>query len=375
MAELDKIKVCVIGLRGFPGVQGGVEKHCEALYPRMHRIDFTVYRRKPYLPTDAPKEWHGICFIDLPSTRIKGLEALYHTFISSLSVIKRRPDVVHVHNIGPALFAPLLKLFGLKVVTTYHSANYEHKKWGAFARSVLRFGEKMAMRYSDRLIYVNEAKYLALPDEIKRKASLIPNGVNKVSPSTETDYIASLGLRPGEYLLGVGRLTPEKGFEYLVEAANLNPHVKHVVIAGGADHDTAYLDRLKSLDKKGKVIFTGNLQGEPLRQLYSHAKGFVLSSVTEGFPLVLLEAMSYHLPVIVSRIPATEPLDFVPSAGFFRSADSEDLCRTMTALMTDPSIPARVDYPLEQYDWQSIADRTEQIFLSCTREGTTIPTK
>ncbi len=357
---MTKTTTCaVIGLRGFPNIQGGVEKHCEALYPRMKGFRFTVFRRKPYLPVNATSEWKGIQFIDYPSTRIKGFEALFHTFISTIAAINMHPDVVHIHNIGPALFAPLIKSAGIKVVTTYHSANYEHKKWGAFARAVLRFGEKMALRFSDHIIFVNQAKYLQQKPSVKEKSSLIPNGVEKMTPSSDTGYLDTLGVKPGEYILAVGRLTPEKGFEYLIKATNINDNVKKVIIAGGADHDSSYLNFLKSLDSKGKVIFTGNLQGEPLRQLYSHAKGFVLSSVTEGFPLVLLEAMSYHLPVIVSRIPATETLTFLQDHNFFNCADEKSLSDALSRLYH--SEESRINYPLDPYDWQSIADRTSEI--------------
>lgn len=362
----DRPHICVIGLRGFPGVQGGVEKHCEALYPRMEGFRFTVFRRKPYIPSNAPTDWNGISFVDLPSTRIKGFEAFFHTFIAALCAIRLRPDIVHIHNIGPGLFAPLLKLCGIKVVTTYHSANYEHKKWGILAKALLRLGERMTLRFSDRVIFVNQSKYLAQTEKTRRKSVLILNGVTPAVPSRKTDYIDTLGLRKGEYLLGVGRLTPEKGFEYLIRAANKSPQIQSVAIAGGADHNRTYLNQLKELDTDGKVVFTGNVQGESLRQLYSHARAFVLSSVTEGFPLVLLEAMSYGLPVLVSEIDAVAPLadgnedGFIPQDAFFKSADDESL-RDAIGRLTDGRIPRR-QWPMQRFDWNNIAAQTATLF-------------
>ncbi|MCM1291172.1 MAG: glycosyltransferase family 4 protein [Prevotella sp.] len=348
----------VIGLRGFPDIQGGVEKHCEALYPRIKGFRFTVFRRKPYLPPKAPKNWNGINFIDLPSTRIKGFEALFHTFIAAIKAIAIHPDIILIHNIGPGIFAPLIKAAGIPVITTYHSANYEHKKWGLFGRTILRFGEKMSLNFSDHIIFVNQAKYNALSPQIKKKSSLIVNGVETPIPSAKTDFLDKLGIKPGHFLLAVGRLTPEKGFEHLINAVNNNDLVEHLVIAGGSDHDSTYLTYLRKLDTKRKIIFTGNLQGEPLRQLYSHAYAFVLSSVTEGFPLVLLEAMSYRLPVIVSQIPATDPLKFIPKSRFFKPANPESLSEAISRLFKDITPGQRIDYPLEQYDWKNIALKT-----------------
>jgi len=163
------------------------------------------------------------------------------------------------------------------------------------------------------------------------------------------------GIEPGNYLLSVGRLTPEKGFEYLIMAAQQSDDITQVVIAGASDHDSDYADHLKRLDAKHKVVFTGFTSGEDLRQLYSHAKLYVLPSLTEGFPLVLLEAMSYGLPVAASDIPATHLIE-LPAARYFKTADPADMRRTIShCLKTDNG---QVSYDLKDYDWQQIARTT-----------------
>ena len=145
------MKVYVFGTRGFPGVQGGVEKHCEYLYMNFPKdIQVTVFRRKSYIHQNVT--YSNIRFIDLPSTKIKGIEALVHSFLCSLVCIIKRPDIVHIHNIGPGFFVPLLRLFNLKVVLTYHSANYEHKKWGWLAKHFLKLSEKIALIFSNKII-------------------------------------------------------------------------------------------------------------------------------------------------------------------------------------------------------------------------------
>ena len=140
------MKICVTGTRGFPFIEGGVEKHCEALYPYVAQTsDVVVFRRKPYVTGDG--DHANIHFIDLPSTKIKGFEAVWHTFLSVLRMIAIHPDVAHFHNIGPGLFIPLIKLASIPVVLTYHSPNYEHKKWGFFARKLLRFCESISLKF------------------------------------------------------------------------------------------------------------------------------------------------------------------------------------------------------------------------------------
>lgn len=361
------MRVDVIGLRGFPGIQGGVEKHCEALYPRMKACRFRVYRRKPYLTeTSLNRKYHNIEFKDLPSTRMKGFEALFHTFLGTLACIISRPDLVHVHNIGPGLMIPLLKLFGLKVVMTYHSANYEHKKWGLLGRTLLRLGEKCSLGLADRVIFVNRAQMQKYPVKVQEKSAWIANGVKSEPRTGDRAYLKESGIEGIPYILAVGRLTPEKGFEYLVEAVNRVPQVGRLVIVGGSDHDTGYLEKLKRLDRAGKVIFTGNLTGELLRQLYSHASLFVLSSVNEGFPLVLLEAMNYGLPLIASRLPATD-IPQIPDGRKFTPADAAALAAKIAEVYNpEPELQA---YDLADYDWDAIASQTLEIYRLAAQSG------
>ena len=347
--------VAVIGTRGFPGIQGGVEAHSYHLYTHMDDVRVRLYRRRAYLTAQSSQTFPNIEYIDLPSTRVKGFEAVWHTLLSVLHILFHRPDVVHIHNIGPGMFAPLLRLFGLPVVLTYHSPNYEHAKWNAPARWLLRQCEKLSLRFSNRVIFVN--KYQMEKCGALEKSVYIPNGIDPVTRSEGTSFLQRFGILKGEYLLAVGRLTPEKGLQYLVKAANRLPQVTQVVIAGASDHDDSYRKLLEQLDKGHKVIFTGFTTGEDLNQLYSHARAFVLPSVNEGFPMVLLEAMAHGLPIVCSDIPGTRQVD-LPEQDYFTVKNVGSLCDAITCLLDTPAEPQH--YDLEKYNWQSIADATRQ---------------
>ena len=347
--------IAVIGTRGFPGIQGGVEVHSYHLYTHMQDVHVRLYRRRAYLTELSVQTFPNIEYVDLPSTRIKGFEAVWHTLLSVLHIMFHRPDVVHIHNIGPGMFAPLVRLMGLPVVLTYHSPNYEHSKWNAAARWLLRQCERLSLRFSNRVIFVNkyQMEKCGAPD----KSVFIPNGIDTVTRSKSTTFLEQYGIMPDSYLLAVGRLTPEKGFEYLVEAANRLPQVTQVVIAGASDHDSAYRDLLERLDTNKKVIFTGFTSGEDLRQLYSHARALVLPSVNEGFPMVLLEAMAYGLPILCSDIPGTRQVD-LPEQDYFTVKDVDALCTAITRLLNTPNEPHH--YDLKQYEWDTIAATTRQ---------------
>lgn len=355
------MKICVVGTRGFPETQGGVEKHCEILYTTMGKqcpVEIFVYRRKPYIVC-TPK-YKNIHFVDLPSTRIKGVEAVIHSFLATCASIIKRPDVIHYHNIGPAMFSPLARLFGVKVVMTYHSANYEHKKWGKIAQLLLKISEKIALSCSNEVIFVNKYQMQKSPQKYISKYVYIPNGIPDTRILQSLDFIHSLGLERKKYILAVGRITPEKGFDLLIKAfAKVNTDYK-LVIAGGVETEIGYMEELKQLIKPERIVFAGFTVGDKLSQLYSNAGLFVLSSRNEGFPIVLLEAMAYGLNVLVSDIPATHLVD-LNKDDYFDLKDEKSLVQGIIRKLTNNSSRA---YNLIDFDWKKITQKVYQIYQS-----------
>lgn len=355
-----KRRLAVIGIRGFPGVQGGVESHCQQLIPLISEsFKCRVYRRKPYLTgTSVTDEYNSIEFVDLSSTRIKGFETVLHTLLSCLHLIFHRVDVVNIHNIGPAMFAPLLRLFGMKVVLTYHSPNYEHAKWGLFSRLLLRTSEKIALKFSNHIIFVSPIQRAKYSDKIQAKSTAIPNGITPLGFDYNDEFLKSRGIEPKKYILAVGRLTPEKGFDNLIRAVNKCKGSHRLVIAGAADHNPEYLKYLKSLDENNRTVFAGYTTGSNLAQLYTHAALYVLSSHNEGFPMVLLEAMSHNLSIVSTDIPAAHIIP-LPDSHYCNHDDYSDMARVIDFVISQNECPV---YNLSSYDWDSIARQTLSVY-------------
>jgi len=332
-----------------------------------HQFDITIFRRKAFVKKkEADAKESLIRFIDIPSGRVKGLETLFHSFLCTIYCLAKRPDLIHIHNIGPGMFIPLLKLFNRKVVLTYHSPNYEHEKWGLLPKTALRISEYLSTQGADKIIFVNNDKKQSFPKRIQSKSVFIPNGVNIQQRSTDTQYIASLGLQPGKYLLTVGRITQEKGLDCLTNAFLLHPLDGYkLVIAGGVDYPSRYATFIKKqIQTHPTIIGTGYVEGENLRQLYSHAALFILASRNEGFPLVLLEAISYGLPVLASDIAPNLSLNLQPS-DYFKVNDTTDLAQQIARKLFHPTPP--YPYDLRPYTWKHIAERTADIFLSLAK--------
>lgn len=367
------MKIAVIGTRGFPGVQGGVEKHGEELYPRLAAMGLgvTVFARAPYfLPGRQVPIWRGVTIEYLPAPRSKHFEAFVHSFSAAVRCIARRRevDVVHVHNIGPALCMPLLKLFGMRTVLTYHSPNYEHRKWGRFARAILRFGEWVGARWSDRIITVSEVNRGLLRGRYGREVVCIPNGIAKTEPIAPGETLRAHRLEPGRYFFTACRFVEGKGLEDLISAFRVAAVASglKLVIAGDADHETRYSRDVKKMAAETPgVVLTGFITGRPLQELYSNAGLFVLPSYSEGLPLALLEAMSHGIPALASDIPANRQIPLADNR-FYPVGDVAAL-RTRMVELIQRGLPAAEGEAwshalAEQYDWDAAARRTAAVF-------------
>ncbi|MBQ6647318.1 MAG: glycosyltransferase family 4 protein [Muribaculaceae bacterium] len=360
------MKIVVIGTRGIPNIQGGVETHCEELYPRLAAMgcDVTLIRRSCYVTDDNRiSEYKGVKIIDVYAPRRKSTEAFIHTTLALIKARKLKPDIVHIHAIGPALCTPLAKLMRLKVVSTNHGPDYDRQKWGRMAKAALRKGERFQAKYSNHIIAISHV----IVDILKRRhnrfnnVSIIYNGVNTPVKSTQTDYIDSLGLEKGKYVMTMGRIVPEKRFDWLIEAfqrARFNGY--KLVIVGDSDHNDMYSTQLKKMAHDTEnVVLTGFIKGEKLNQIMTNAALFVLPSTHEGLPISLLEAMSYNLDVLVSDIPANR-LPELDKKDFFTVDSISGLTRSLSRKMKNPKRDRM--YDLSNYNWDTIAKQTLEVY-------------
>lgn len=358
------MKIVVTGTRGIPNIQGGVETHCEELFPRISRLGFDVnlVRRSCYVTaSDKLREFNGVKLSTLYAPHIKSLEALVHTFLAVLWAKKQKADIIHIHAIGPAIMAPFAKFLGLKVVFTHHGHDYNRAKWGCFAKFVLKMGERLGTYSANEVIVISDIIQKSLVEKYNRKNThLIFNGVNTPVFAEQSDFIKSLGLNPRMYVLTLGRLVEEKGFDFLIRAfCKIKEKNYRLVIAGDSDHDTEYSKQLKELAKANDVVLTGFVKGEKLQELFSHARLFVLPSYHEGLPICLLEAMSYRLPVLVSDIPANKQIR-LPENRFFITGNEESLIERLEQQLHYNFEP--VNYDLTPYNWDQIAMQTKTVY-------------
>jgi glycosyltransferase involved in cell wall biosynthesis len=369
--------IAMIGQKGFDVGEsgGGVERHVSELAGRFallgHRV--SVYSREPY----SGELHENISVRVLQTVRRKNLETIVHTFLSTLDALRGDYDIYHYHGVGPSLVSWIPRVFkrNARVVVTFHSQDRFHKKWSRFAKFILRVGEWTACWVPHVTIAVSHSIQVFAREKIHRQIVYIPNGaeVKVVDESSELDVF---GLVPEKYILSVSRLVPHKGQHYLIEAfLNLikeNPELTRdlsLVVVGAENYGTHYQAQLSQLaEGNSRIRFLGFQGGETLAQLFAHARLFVHASEAEGLPIVVLEAMSFGLPVLVSDIP--ENLEVLHHKGFtFTSGSVPDLMTSLKWVLEHPaqleSASVEVRDVIDQYfNWDTITHDTLQLYRS-----------
>jgi glycosyltransferase involved in cell wall biosynthesis len=366
------MKIFVLGTRGFPNVLGGVEKHCEQLYPRLVSLgnEVTVFTRKSYIPQEVRlKEWQGVKFKHLWCPRTKSFEAIIHSLLAVVIARFYSPEILHIHSVGPSIVSPLARILGMKVVVTHHGPDYQREKWGKSAKLILKIGEAFGIRFSNKLIVISKVIQDHVFIKHKNKETLlIPNGINNPELIKPDGVLSELGLEKGKYIFSACRFVPEKGLHHLINVFfELNLKGIKLVLAGDADHETEYSKSLKKSALNKGVILTGNLFGKRLAELFTNAGLFVLPSYYEGLPIVLLEAMSFSLPILVSDIPQHKEMNLSKNR-YFKTGDEKDLkCKIENLFplgISDEEILRYKNIILEKYNWDKIAETTNKVYQS-----------
>ena len=368
---VSKTRVCVVGLRGIPGVMGGIESHCEQVFPRLKALsqqyDITIIGRRPYIAGGA-YEYQGIRVVPLPAIKNKYLEAITNTALAVLYAhFVLHAQILHIHGIGPALMGPLVRLLGMKLIVTHHGRDFERQKWNAIAKAALRLGERCATAAANHIIVVSKS----VTEELRRRhprlrsrIDYIPNGATEFpdgeAGQDEQAILAQFGVEPQRYILGVGRLVPEKGFHDLIAAFyRANPACK-LLIAGAADHEDAY-SRSLLRHANDRIRFCGFQSHDVLRVLYRNAALFVLPSTHEGLPIAALEAANLGVPVLLSDIRPNLDIELAP-ANYFPVGDVGALKRKLLANYETFHVDR--DAIARRFNWGRVSEATGRVYAA-----------
>ncbi|MGN1337398.1 MAG: glycosyltransferase family 4 protein [Candidatus Coprovivens sp.] len=356
--------------------EGGVEIVVYELSKRMAKLghDVTVYNRKGKHVLDKNvkqnkiKEIDGIKIKEAFTIDKKGLAAVTSSFFATLKILFSNAEVVHYHAEGPCYWMWIIKKFSKKrIIATIHGLDWQRAKWGGLATKFIKKGEERAVKYADEIIVLSKNVQNYFKEEYNRETIFIPNGVNKPEIVKADIITKKYGLKKDDYILFLGRMVPEKGIHYLIDAfKNLKTDKKLVIAGGASDTDQYYSDLKFKIIGNDNIIFTGFVQGKELEELYSNAYIYCLPSDLEGMPLSLLEAMSYKNCCVTSDIDECSEV-LLDNGVTFKKSDVDDLSKVLQELCDDESKVKEYKknaqkYVLDKYNWDDVVQTTLKLY-------------
>lgn len=371
----NHFRIAMLGHKRIPSREGGVEIVVEELSTRMVAMghDVTCFNRGGHhvsgkeFDQSSLSEYKGVKLKKVLTIDVKGLAAMSSSFFGAIRCAFGKFDVVHFHAEGPCAFIWLPKLFGKKVVATIHGLDWQRDKWHGFAKNYIHFGEKMAAKYADELIVLSRGVQDYFLKEYNRDTVFIPNGVEKPEVLPAEMITEKFGLHKDDYILFLGRIVPEKGVRYLIDAFKRVHTDRKLVIAGGSSDTEDFYNEMKALAQGDeRIIFTGFVQGQLLGELYSNAFIYCLPSDLEGMPLSLLEAMSYGNCCVTSDIDECAEV-VEDKAVVFPHSNIDALKQTLQELCDDESKvntykEEAAEFICHKYNWDRVVKKTLEMY-------------
>jgi glycosyltransferase involved in cell wall biosynthesis len=218
-----------------------------------------------------------------------------------------QPDILHAHDYKTNLLAVLLgRWFGVRVMTTLHGYGFGDGRLAAYYRL-----DRWTLRAMDHVVAVSEALLEKVIDwgVPARRRSLVFNGINPEQFCRRRSVRQAreqLGWHPDRLVVGaVGRLTAVKGFDLLIQAADLllrkGLDLELVIVGDGEERPRLQelIDRLGRADRLRLLGHQSEVQG-----ILEALDVFALSSQSEGLPNALLEALALEVPAAATRVGA-----------------------------------------------------------------------
>ncbi len=272
-----------------------------------------------------------------------------------IAAILRRemPDIVHTHGGIAGLYGRMAahKAGVSKVVHTIHGIHYLHYR-NILLRAVYADLERYCSKFTDAVVFVSEADLetgrrlrLAKPAKLR----LIRNGIDCSGLGTEDFARRAAELRgvlpQGSPLIGtVARLHRQKGVVFLLRAAGamLAGHPEgRVIVVGGGELENDLIREIRALGLERRFLLLG--ERADAREILACLDIFVLPSLWEGLPLVLIEAAALGRPIVATSVDGSREIIVDGETGLLVPAgDPAALAAAVNRFLDDSALAARL---------------------------------
>jgi N-acetyl-alpha-D-glucosaminyl L-malate synthase BshA len=369
----EKVKIAILVLEFPPRHLAGTEiatynlaKHLAARGHEVHVI--TTW--DDGLPKESTLE--GILVHRIRVMRIP-LLGFASYFVGAFRVIVRvNPDLIHSQSIPTALHSLLMKKVLKKpyVVWARGSDIYLPSRLDKlFCRFTLKKASTVITLTADMKKNIRSI--------CQQEAIVIPNGIDldKFNALPRESVRNCLNVREdGKIVLFVGTLRTVKGVRYLIHAMRIvsQKELGARLILVGDGEERQYLEKLtRDLNLGDSVTFLGKVLNEKVPEYMAAADVFVLPSLSEGFPVVILEAMASGLPIIATIVRGMPEIVHDGENGFLVQArNPAQIAKRLILLLEDDQLRGKISRNnkerVNDYTWEKVIDSIEQVYRKVT---------
>ena len=319
------------------------------------------------LPNERAEQGFSVHRIGFPKARFLGVVIFWLKIL--LALRKVNPDIVHAQSTMIALPAFSAKKLLRKPYVVWGRGSDIYLPW--LFRSQI---SKLVLRNTDAAVALTNDMKREVQKICHKEVSVIPNGIDLsgFKNLSREDARTKLQIKQDEKIvLFVGTLRPVKGLKYLIQAMGIitkqDAGVKLLLIGDGEERE--YLENLaKQLDLKEEVIFAGKVPNEEVPQYTAASDLFVLPSLSEGFPVTVLEAMASGLPIVTTNVKGLPEIVKEGENGFLvEPRNPEQIAEKVLLLLGNDELRERISEnnreKAKRYSWANVVERLEQVYL------------
>ena len=366
-----KLRIGMLGLYGmtmprlhFTGFETGFGEIAPRLVEMGHEV--VMYCRRGSFPEEMRvPEYKGVRLVYVPSPGGKNFSGVIATFFAVLHALTRGGyDIFFFVNVGMGHHAALCRLFGKRVVMNVNGLDWTRAKWGPVAKLYFLSAAHSAVKFCTELVTDADAMKEFYRERFAKETTMIAYGAY-VESSANPGLIAQFGVEPDDYFLIASRLIPENHADLITEAFRQSGSGRKLVIAGGANYDSPFHRKLRSMSG-GNVILTGHIDDqEVIRELHCNCFAYLHGHSVGGTNPSLLKAMGYANCILA--LDTVFNREVLGGGGIFFPRDARVLAEQIREIEADPARveelrrmgPERIR---ANYTWEKIAGQYDELF-------------
>ena len=367
----QKLKISIIGSRGYPYVYSGYETFVKELSERLVNKDcnVTIYCHKNLFEI-RPRKIKGIKLIYLPTIETKILSQPIHSFLSVIHACFLNPNIILFVNSANGPFGLLSRLFRIPTVINVDGLEWLRPKWKGLGSIYFKWASKMATLFCDQIINDSDEMRKVYLNLFKRDSKVIAYGAN-IRKSINPDLINNFDLKHREYYLVVGRLIPDNNADIIIEGFLKSNSNKKLVIVGDVPYQDSYASKLKKI-MDNRLIFTGYINDQNLlAELYHNCYVYIHGHEFGGTNPTMIKAMAYGCAILALNTVFNMEMLQKGKYGLFFSKEilsitsMIDYCEKENILM-DKFRKESINGITQKYNWDFITIQYIEVFRALT---------